>query len=200
MRAVRQRRRRVGPGAAAVGHRAAQQRCAVKDLDRAVGFRRTGQRQRIVVGDAVAHRAAVGRERGNGRCRRRRGVDRDAHRRRSCTGNARHRIGRGEAMHPVRQGNRDKAPGAACIRRRRAEQRRPVVDIHRAVRHRRAGQRQDRRIGNAVADNTRVRRERGDGRSRRAAMEKLWMVAEPEVLNPARSESEVSVACSVRKA
>ena len=167
VRAVRQRRRRIGPGAAAVGHRAAQQRRTVKDLDRCVGLRRTGQRQRVVIGDAVAHRAAVGRERGNGRRRRRHRVNRDAHRDRSRTGNARHRVGRGETMHPVRQGNRDKAPGPACIGRRRAEQRRPVVDIHRAVRHRGAGQRQDRRIGDAVADNARVRRERGNGRGSR---------------------------------
>ena len=73
MRAVRQCRRRISPGAAAIGHRAAQQRRTVKHLDRGVGFRRPGQRQRIVVGDAVAHRTAVGRERGDARrhwCRR----------------------------------------------------------------------------------------------------------------------------------
>ena len=62
-------------------------------------------------------------------------------------------------MDPIRQGNRGEAPGPGCIRRRRAEQRRPVVDLHGAVRHRGAGQRQDRRIGNAVADNPGVRRE-----------------------------------------
>ena len=69
-------------------------------------------------------------------------------------------------MDPIRQGNRDEAPGPGCIRRRRAEQRRPVIDLHRAIRHRSAGQRQDRRIGDAVADNTGIRRERGDGWSR----------------------------------
>ena len=62
-----QRRRRIAPGPAAVGRRAAEQRRAVVDLDRAVGLRRAGQGQRIVVGDAVADRAAVGRERGDGR-------------------------------------------------------------------------------------------------------------------------------------
>ena len=131
VRAVRQRRRRIAPGPAAVGHRAAQQRRAVKNLDRCIGFRRTGQRQRIVIGDVVAHRAAVGRERGNARRRRRHRIDRDTHRDRSRTGHARHRVGRGETMHPVRQSSRDKAPGPAGIGRRRAEQRRPVVDIHR---------------------------------------------------------------------
>ena len=129
--AVRQRRRRIAPGAAAVGHRAAQQRRAVKNLDRCVGFRRAGQRQRGVIGDVVTHRAAVGRERGNGRRRRRHRVDRDVHHGRSRTGHARHRVGGGETMQPVRQGNRDKAPSPAGIGRRRAEQRRPVVDIHR---------------------------------------------------------------------
>ena len=34
-------------------------------IHRAVGRRRAGQRQRVVVGDAVADRAAVSRERGN---------------------------------------------------------------------------------------------------------------------------------------
>ena len=63
---------------------------------------------------------------------------------------------------PSGKGSRGKAPGPACVRRRGAQQRRPVVDLHRAVRHRSAGQRQDRRIGNAVADNAGVGRERGD--------------------------------------
>ena len=90
---------------------------------------------------------------------RRHRVDRNVHHGRSRTGHARHRVGGGETMQPVRQGNGDKIPSPAGIGRRRAEQRRAVVDIHRAVRHRRAGQRQDRRIGNAVANNARVRRE-----------------------------------------
>ena len=63
--AIGKRRRGVAPGAAAVGGGAAEQRGPVIDLDRAVGFRRAGQRQRIVIGDAVAHHAAVGRERGD---------------------------------------------------------------------------------------------------------------------------------------
>ena len=121
----------------------------------------------FVVGDPVTNGARIGRERGDARRRRCHRVDRDVHRGRSRTGHARHRVGRGETMQPVRQGSCDKAPGPACIGRRRAEQRRTVVDIHRAVCDRRAGQRQDRRIGNAVADNARIRRERGDGRGSR---------------------------------
>ena len=45
-------------------------------------------------------------------------------------------------MRAVRQSARGIAPGPAGIGRRRAEQRRPVIDIHRAVGHRLAGQRQ----------------------------------------------------------
>ena len=71
MGAVGQRRGGEGPGAAAVGGGAAEQGGAVIDLDRGVGFRRAGQRQGIVIGDAVADRAAVGRERGDGRGNRR---------------------------------------------------------------------------------------------------------------------------------
>ena len=78
-----------------------------------------------------------------------------------------HRVSRGEAVDPVGQGNRGEGPGPGCIRRCRAEQRRTVVDLHCAVCHSGAGQRQDRRIGNAVADNPGVRRERGDGWSTR---------------------------------
>ena len=79
VRTVRQCRGRVAPGPAAIGHHAAQQGCAVKHLDRAVGFRRPAQGQRIVVGDAVAHRAAVGRERGDARRHRRHRVNRHSH-------------------------------------------------------------------------------------------------------------------------
>ena len=44
---------------------AAEQGGAVIDLDRGIGFRRAGERQGIVIGDAVARHAAVGRVRGN---------------------------------------------------------------------------------------------------------------------------------------
>ena len=52
---------------AAVGGGAAEQRDPVIDLDGGIGFRAAGERQGIVIGDAVAHRAAVGRVRGNRR-------------------------------------------------------------------------------------------------------------------------------------
>ena len=61
------------PGAAGVRGCGAEQRRAVKHLHRGVGHCRAGQRQRVVIGDAVAHRAAVGRERRDGR-RYRRGM------------------------------------------------------------------------------------------------------------------------------
>ena len=71
MGAVGQRRGGVAPGAGAVGGDAAEQRGAVVDLDGAVGLGGAGQGQRVVVGDVVADRAAVGRERGDrGRGRR----------------------------------------------------------------------------------------------------------------------------------
>ena len=47
-------------------------------------------------------------------------------------------------MHPIWQGNSDKAPGPAAIRRRCAEQRCTVKDLDRTVRHGAAAQRQDR--------------------------------------------------------
>ena len=48
-----------------VGGCAAEQGGAVIDLDRGIGFRGAGERQGIVIGDAVANHAAVGRVRGN---------------------------------------------------------------------------------------------------------------------------------------
>ena len=69
MAAIRQDRRGVAPGPCPARQRAAEQRRTVIDLDRAAGLRRAGQRQRIVIGDAVADDAAVGRERGDGRAR-----------------------------------------------------------------------------------------------------------------------------------
>ena len=79
VRAVGQRRRRIAPGAAAVGDCAAQQGGAVKHLHRGVRFRRSGQRQRGIIGDAVAGRAAVGRERRDTRRRRRHRINRHIH-------------------------------------------------------------------------------------------------------------------------
>ena len=51
-----------------------------------IGFRRAGQRQRIVIGDAVADHAAVGRERGDGRRNRGGRIDGDAQRARGRAG------------------------------------------------------------------------------------------------------------------
>ena len=65
--AIRQDRRGVAPGPCPARQRAAEQRRTVIDLDRAASLRRAGERQRVVIGDAVADDAAVGRERGDGR-------------------------------------------------------------------------------------------------------------------------------------
>ena len=97
-----------------------------------VGFRRAGQRQRIVIGDAVAHRAAVGRERGDARRHRRRGVNRHGQRRRRHPGIA-GRIGcrRRQAVRAIRQRRRRIGPGPAAVRHRAAQQRRAVIDLDR---------------------------------------------------------------------
>ena len=50
-----------------VRRRRAEQRRAVVDVHRAAGRCRASQRQRGVVGDVIAHHAAVSRERCNGR-------------------------------------------------------------------------------------------------------------------------------------
>ena len=69
-----------------------------------IGFRRAGQRQGIVIGDAVADDAAVGRERGDGRGNRGGRVDGDAQRARGRAGIA-GSIGRrgGQAVGAIRQ-------------------------------------------------------------------------------------------------
>ena len=73
--AVGERRRREAPGPCPVGGGAAEQRDAVIDLHRGTGTRRAGERQGIVIGDAVARHIAVVRERGDDRCGDRRIVD-----------------------------------------------------------------------------------------------------------------------------
>ena len=80
----------------------------------AVGFRRAGQRQRIVIGDAVADDAAVGRERGDGGCGRGCRVDGHVQRARGRAGVA-GGIGcrGGQAVAAIRQDRRGVAPGAA---------------------------------------------------------------------------------------
>ena len=62
VRSVRQRRRRIAPRPAGVGGRGADRRRSVEQIDRAAGRCRAGQRERVVVGDAVAGGAAVRRE------------------------------------------------------------------------------------------------------------------------------------------
>ena len=105
----------IAPGPAAVGHRAAQQRRTVKDLDRCVRFRRTGQRQDIRSRDPVTNGARIGRERGDARRHRRRRVDRHAQRRRRCPGIA-GRIARRrrQAVRTVRQRRRGISSRRRC--------------------------------------------------------------------------------------
>ena len=125
----RQRRGRVTPGAAAVGRCASDLVRSIEQLDRCVGFSRSAQHQRIVVGDAVARHTTVRRERGNARRYRRRRVDGHAQRRRGCTGIA-GRIGGGggQAVHTVGQRRGRVCPGAASVRGCGA-------DLCRAVKH-----------------------------------------------------------------
>ena len=132
--AIRQDRRGVAPGPCPARQRAAEQRRAVIDLDRAAGFRRAGKRQRIVIGDAVADDAAVGRERGDGRGNRGGGVDGDAQRARGHAGIAGSIGCRGrQAVAAIRQGRRGVAPGPCPVGQRAAEQRRAVIDLDRAA-------------------------------------------------------------------
>ena len=193
--AARQGARGVGPGAAAVGGGRAEQRGAVIDLDRAVGFRRAGQRQRRRIGDAVADHAAVGRERGDGRGDRRHRVDRDRQGRSRPRWYCRpHRWRWPSSCGAARQVPRGVGPGAAAVGGGRAEQRGAVIDLDRAVGLRRAGQRQHRRIGDAVADHAAVGRERGDGRGdRRIVSTVTASAAEAALVLPA-----ASVAVAVR--
>ena len=120
MAAIRQDRRGVAPGPCPARQRAAEQRRTVIDLDRAVGFRRAGQRQRIVIGDAVADDAAVGRERGDGRGSRGRRVDGHVQRARGHAGVA-GGIGcrGGQAVAAIRQDRRGVAPGPCPARQSR---------------------------------------------------------------------------------
>ena len=159
----------IGPGAGAVRGGAAEQRRAVVDLDRAVGFRRAGQRQGIVIGDAVADGAAVGRERGDARGNRRRRVDGHAQARVEATPvlPAASVAVAVRLWAPLASAAVVIAPGAGAVGGGAAEQRGAVVDLDRAVGFRRAGQRQGIVIGDAVADGAAVGRERGDARGNR---------------------------------
>src|ERR1019366_8715998 len=165
---IRQGAGGVAPGPAAVGGGVAQQRRAVIDLDRAVGFRRAGQRQDIHIGDAVAHHATVGRERDDRGRRRHVGIHGHAQRARGHAGGAGHvGGGGGQAVGGIRQGAGGVAPGPAAVGGGVAQQRRAVIDLDRAVGFRRAGQRQDIHIGDAVAHHPTVGRERDDRGRRR---------------------------------
>ena len=62
MGAIAQRRRGVAPGTGPARGHAVEQRRPVIELDRAVGFRRAGERHRVVIGDMIPHPPAVGRE------------------------------------------------------------------------------------------------------------------------------------------
>ena len=173
--AVGQRGRGVAPGPAAVGGGGAQQRGAVIDLDRGIGFRGAGQRQGIVIGDAVANRAAVGRERG----------DRSG---RPAPLVSMVTLSAAEAAlvlpaasvavavrlwAPLASAAVVIAPGAAAVGGGGAQQRGAVIDLDRGIGFRAAGQRQGIVIGDAVADRAAVGRERGN-RSGRPAPRCRW--------------------------
>ena len=133
--AVGERGRRIGPVAAAIGGGGSQQRDPVIDLDGGIGFRAAGERQGIVIGDAVTRRAAVGRERGNRRGDRGAGVDGDAERTRGRTGIAGHiGGGGGQAVGAVGERGRRIGPVAAAIGGGAAEQRGAVIDLDRGYR------------------------------------------------------------------
>ena len=130
--AIRQDRRGVAPGPCSARQRTAEQRRTVIDLDRAAGLRRAGERQRIVIGDAVADDAAVGRERGDRGCGRGRRVDGHVQRARGHPGIAGSISCRGgQAVAAIRQDRRGVAPGPCPARQRAAEQRRTVIDFDR---------------------------------------------------------------------
>ena len=101
--AVGERRGGVAPGPAGVCCRAAEQRRTVIDLDRALASAVPVRVRSLALVTPITHRAPIGRERGDARCHRRRGVDGHAHRRRGDTGIA-GRIGRrrGQAVSAVR--------------------------------------------------------------------------------------------------
>src|ERR1019366_116716 len=166
--AVRQRSSSIGPGARAVGQGGTQQRGAVIDLNRAVGFRRAGQGRRAVVGDVIANGAAVGRERGDGRGNRGHRIDGHAQRRRGNAGVAGHiGGGRGQIMGAVDKSRGGVAPSPAAVGGGVTQQGRAVVDLDRAVGFRRAGQGRRAVVGDVIANGAAVGRERGDGRGNR---------------------------------
>src|SRR4029078_1694062 len=139
--AVGKRCRRIGPVAAAIGRGAAEQRDPVIDLDGGIGFGACRERQGVVIGDAVANRAAVGRERGNRRGGRSTGIDGDAERTRGGTGIAGHiGGGGGQAVGAVGKRCRGEAPGPCSVGGGGSQQRDAVIDLDNATRFRGTGQ------------------------------------------------------------
>ena len=91
-------------------------------------------------------------------------VNRDAQRRRRCTGGARGCSRCREAVRTARQRTGGIGPRPAGVRRCRAQQRCTVVHIHGAVRDRRTAQRQHAGAGDVVTNHAGVRRKRSDRR------------------------------------
>src|SRR6478735_3435012 len=114
----------------AVGRDTAEQRDAVIDRDGGIGFGAAGERQGVVIGDAIANRAAVGRVRGDARHHRCGGINGDGERTRGGAGVAGH-IGGGcrQAVGAVGERCRGIGPVAAAIGGDTAEQRDPVIDL-----------------------------------------------------------------------
>ena len=111
------------PGPGSIGGGAAEQRGTVIDLDRGIGFRRAGERQDIVIGDAIANGTAIGRERRNGRDSRGMRIDGDTQRRRGRAGIAGGiGGGRGQAVGAVGERCGGKAPGPGPVGGGAAEQ------------------------------------------------------------------------------
>src|SRR5690242_3385786 len=166
VRAIGERGGGIAPGAGAAGNDAAQERYAVIDLDRRVGFRRAGQRQRVVVGHAVANGAAirrVGRDRRSNRGNR---VNRYVQRHRCRTVVAGGIGGRGgEAVRAIAKRSGGVVPGPCSVRGDAAEQRCTIKDLYGCVGRRGAGERQRVVIGNAIANGAAVGRIRRNNRS-----------------------------------
>ena len=162
--AVGKRGRGEAPGPRSVGGGGSQQRGAVIDLDGGIGFRAAGERQGIVIGDAVARRAAVGRVRRQspgltGACR----INGDAERTRGRAGIAGHIGGGGrQAVGAVGERGRGEAPGPCSVGGGGSQQRGAVIDLDGGIGFGAAGERQGIVIGDAIANRAAVGRVRGN--------------------------------------
>src|SRR6185436_13617435 len=163
--AVGERRGGEAPGPCSVGGGGSQQRDPVIDLDGGIGFGAAGERQGIVIGDAIARRAAVGGERGNRGNDRRCGIDGDAERTRGRAGIA-GRIGGGcrQAVGAVGKRCRGEAPGPCSVGGGGSQQRDPVIDLDGGIGFGAAGECQGVVIGDAVANRAAVGRVRDNRR------------------------------------